>query len=215
MPEGTFIHQTKYVHDVLEKFEMSGTAPMSTPFAMNHGINPDLTGEKVDETLYRSMIGSLMYLTASRPDIMYPTCLAARCQSSPRASHMTIVKRILRYLKGTPRLGLWYPKDGDFTLEGYSDSDFGCCKVNAKSKTAGCQFFGPRLVTWQCKKQTSIALSTCEAEYVSASSCCSQILWIQQQMRNYDLTTVTPADQVQVNDLGQQLTHQVQINGLG
>ncbi|XP_022007414.1 uncharacterized mitochondrial protein AtMg00810-like [Helianthus annuus] len=115
---------------VLEKFGMSEMAPMSTPLATNHGINPDLTGEKVDETLYRSMIGSLMYLTASRPDIMYPTCLAARYQSSPRASHMSIVKRILRYLKGTPSLGLWYPKDGDFMLEGYSDSDFGCYKIN-------------------------------------------------------------------------------------
>ena len=84
-------------------------------------------------------------------------------------------------------MGLWYPKTGDFLLEGYSDSDYGSCEVNAKSTTAGCQFFGPRLVTWQCKKQTSVALSTCEAEYVSASSCCSQILWIQQQMRDYGL----------------------------
>ncbi|KAJ0901311.1 putative RNA-directed DNA polymerase [Helianthus annuus] len=187
LPEGIFIHQTKYVHDILEKFGMSSSTPAATPLATNHGIHPDLTGDRVDETLYRSMIGSLMYLTASRPDIMYPTCLAARFQSNPRESHMIIVKRILRYLKGTPTLGLWYPRKGDFTLEGFSDSDFGCCKVNAKSTTAGCQFFGPRLVTWQCKKQTSVALSTCEAEYVSASSCCSQILWIQQQMRDYGL----------------------------
>ncbi|XP_022026100.1 uncharacterized mitochondrial protein AtMg00810-like [Helianthus annuus] len=141
--EGTFIHQTKYVYDVLEKFGMSDTAPMSTPLSTNHGINPDLTGEKVDETLYRSMIGSLMYLIASGPDIMYPSCLATRYQSSPRAPHMSIVKRILRYLRGTPSLGLWYPKDGDFTLEGYSDSDYGCCKLNAKSTTVGCQFFKP------------------------------------------------------------------------
>ncbi|XP_035844472.1 uncharacterized protein LOC118491109 [Helianthus annuus] len=143
MPEGTFIHQTKYVHDVLEKFGMSGTAPMSTPLATNHGINPDLTGEKVDETLYRSMIGSLMYLTASRPDIMYPTCLTARYQSSPRASHMSIVRRILRYLKGTPSLGLWYPNDGDFTLEGYSGSDFGCCKVNVNQQLQDANFSDP------------------------------------------------------------------------
>ncbi|KAJ0720223.1 putative RNA-directed DNA polymerase [Helianthus annuus] len=187
LPEGIFIHQTKYVHDILEKFGMSSSTPAATPLATNHGIHPDLTGDRADETFYHSMIGSLMYLTASRPDIMYPTCLAARFQSNPRASHMIIVKRILRYLKGTPSLGLWYPRKGDFTLEGYSDSDFGCCKVNAKSTTAGCQFSGPRLVTWQCKKQTSVALSTCEAEYVSASSCCSQILWIQQQMRDYGL----------------------------
>ncbi|XP_022040788.1 secreted RxLR effector protein 161-like [Helianthus annuus] len=182
LPEGIFIHQKKYVH---EKFSMSGTSATSTPLATNHGINTDVTGEKVEETLYWSMISSLMYLTASRPDIMYPTCLAARYQSSPRASHLMIVKSILRYLKGTPSLGMWYPKDGDFRLEGYSDLDFGCCKFNSKSTTSGCQFFGPRLVTWQCKKQTTVALSTCEAEYVSASTCCSQILWIQQQMRDY------------------------------
>ncbi|KAJ0589507.1 putative RNA-directed DNA polymerase [Helianthus annuus] len=180
LPEGIFIHQTKYVRDILEKFGMSSSTPAATPLATNHGIHPDLTGDRADETFYRSMIGSLMYLIASRHDIMYPTCLVARYQSNPRASHMIIVKRILRYLKGTSSLGLWYPRKGDFTLEGYSDSDFGCCKVNTKSKTSGCQFFGPRLVTWQCKKQTSVALSTCEAEYVSASSCCSQILWIQQ-----------------------------------
>ncbi|KAM0041647.1 putative RNA-directed DNA polymerase [Helianthus debilis subsp. tardiflorus] len=121
-----------------------------------------------------------MYLTASCPDIMYPTCLCARYQSNPKQLHLNIVKLILRYLKGCPSIGLWYPRSGDFTLSGFADSDFGSCKQNAKSTTAGCQFFGTRLVTWQCKKQTAVALSTCEAEYVSCSSCCSQILWIQQ-----------------------------------
>ncbi|KAJ0548159.1 putative RNA-directed DNA polymerase [Helianthus annuus] len=96
---------------------MSSSTSAATPLATNHGIHPDLNGDRVEETLYRSMIGSLMYLTASRPDIMYPTCLAARFQSNPRASQMIIVKRILRYLKGTPSLGLWYPRTGDFTLE--------------------------------------------------------------------------------------------------
>ncbi|KAM0009035.1 putative RNA-directed DNA polymerase [Helianthus debilis subsp. tardiflorus] len=117
LPEGIFIHQKKYVHDILEKFGMSSSTPALTPLATNHGIHPDLTGDRVDETLYRSMIGSLMYLTASRPDIMYPTCLTTRFQTNPRASHMIIVKRILRYLKGTPTLGLWYPRKGDFTLK--------------------------------------------------------------------------------------------------
>ncbi|XP_022030982.1 uncharacterized mitochondrial protein AtMg00810-like [Helianthus annuus] len=187
MPDGIFIHQTKYVNDVLDKFNMSESTPTSTPLAQNHGICPDESGEKVDEMHYRSIIGSLMYLTVSRPDIMYPPCLCARYQSSPRQSHMTIVKRILRYLKGCLSTGLWYPKSGDFSLTGYADSDLGSCKLNAKSTTAGCQFFGTRLVTWQCKKQSTVSLSTCEAEYVSASSYCSQILWIQQQMRDYGL----------------------------
>ncbi|MFS7942027.1 putative RNA-directed DNA polymerase [Helianthus anomalus] len=187
LPDGIFIHQTKYVKDVLDKFDMKDCSPASTPLAQNHGICPDEQGVKMDETLYRSIIGSLMYLTASRPDIMYPTCLCARYQSNPKQSHLTIVKRILRYLKGCPSIGLWYPRSGDFTLSGFADSNFGSCKQNAKSTTAGFQFFGTRLVTWQCKKQTAVALSTCEAEYVSASSYCSQILWIQQQMRDFGL----------------------------
>ncbi|XP_021996169.1 uncharacterized mitochondrial protein AtMg00810-like [Helianthus annuus] len=100
MPEGIFINQTKYVNDVLEKFSMTGTSLMSTPLALTHSIHLDPTGEKFDETLHWSMIGLFMYLTTSRPDIMYPTCLAARYQSSPRASHMMMARRILRYLKG-------------------------------------------------------------------------------------------------------------------
>ncbi|XP_021984649.1 uncharacterized mitochondrial protein AtMg00810-like [Helianthus annuus] len=186
-PDGIFTRQTKYVNDILENFGMSGAKPISTPLVISHGICPDETGEKVDETHYRSMIGSLMYLRASRPDIMYPTCLCARYQSSPRVSHIQVVKRIFRYLKGCPSTGLWYPQNNNFDLTGYSDSDFGHYKINAKSTTAGCQFFGTRLVTWQCKKQTTVALSTCEVEYVSASSCCSQIMWIQQQMRDFRL----------------------------
>ncbi|XP_022004043.1 uncharacterized mitochondrial protein AtMg00810-like [Helianthus annuus] len=103
LPKGIFIHQMKYVHDILEKFGMSGTTPAATLLATNHGINPDLTGEKVDEMMYRSIIGSLMYLTASRPDIMYPTCLAARFQSNPRASHMllSVLEEILGVDEGT------------------------------------------------------------------------------------------------------------------
>jgi hypothetical protein len=185
LDKGTFIHQTKYVKDILNRFQMSDTNPMATPLPINHGIDLDEKGELVDPTLYRAMIGSLMYLTASRPDIMYPTCLLARYQSKPKVSHLMAVKRILRYLKGCPDTGLWYPKGEEFDLVAFSDSDYGGCKLDLKSTTAGCQFLGNRLVTWQCKKQTVVAQSTCEAEYIAASSCCSQVLWIQQQMRDY------------------------------
>ncbi|XP_076951388.1 uncharacterized protein LOC143624712 [Bidens hawaiensis] len=132
------IVQTKYVKDILKKFNMADSSPISTPNLLNHGIGSDPTGEKVDETLYRSMIVSLMYLTASRPDIMYPTCLCARYQSSPRVSHLTLVKRTLRYLKGCPWASLWYPRDDVFELRVFSDSDYGSCKLNAKSTTADC-----------------------------------------------------------------------------
>ena len=139
------------------------------------------------------MIGSLMYLTASRPDIMFAVCVCARFQASPKASHLAGAKRILRYLKGQPKLGLWYPSEGDLELVAYTDSDCGGCNQNRKSTSGGCQFLGGRLVSWQCKKQTSVAISTCEAEYVAAGSCCSQVLWMQQQLRDYGLNfTQTP-----------------------
>ncbi|XP_071719202.1 secreted RxLR effector protein 161-like [Rutidosis leptorrhynchoides] len=138
-------------------------------------------GAKVDRTLYRAIIGALMYLTASRPDIMFAVFLCAPYQANPNVHHMLVVKKIMHYLKETPSLGLWYPCENDFELTTYSDSDYGGCKKNFKSTYGGCQFLGSRLVTWQCKKQTAVAQSTCEAEYIAAASCTSQVvIWIQQ-----------------------------------
>ncbi|KAM0050261.1 putative RNA-directed DNA polymerase [Helianthus debilis subsp. tardiflorus] len=145
---GIFIHQTKYVGDILNRFQMSDATPIGTPLPTNHGITPDLKGDAVSPSNYRAMIGSLMYLTASRPDIMFPTCLLARYQVNPKASHLAAVKRIFRYLKAYPDTGLWYPRDNNFDLVAFSDSDFGGCKIDGKSTTAGCQFLGNRLVTW-------------------------------------------------------------------
>ncbi|GJZ00585.1 putative ribonuclease H-like domain-containing protein [Tanacetum coccineum] len=139
----------------------------------------------VDVHLYRSMIGSLMYVTASRPDIMFAVCACSRFQVTPKTSHLSAVKRIFRYLKGKPKLGLWYPRESSFDLESYSDSDYAGANLDRKSTTGGCQFLGRRLITWQCKKQTIVATSTTEAEYVAAASCCGQVLWIQNQMLDY------------------------------
>ncbi|KAJ0560212.1 putative RNA-directed DNA polymerase [Helianthus annuus] len=192
--DGLFIHQTKYVYDILSRFKMNDCTTANTPICENHNLGPDHEStEDVDPTQYRAMIGSLMYLTASRPDIMFAVCLCARYQANPKESHMKAVKRILRYLKGKPKLGLWYPADSDLTFVAYTDSDFGGCKSNRKSTTGGCQFLGGRIVSWQCKKQSCVSTSTCEAEYIAAGSCCSQVLWIQQQMRDYGLDfTRTP-----------------------
>ncbi|GJS55146.1 putative ribonuclease H-like domain-containing protein [Tanacetum coccineum] len=132
-----------------------------------------------------SMIGSLMYVTASRPDIMFAVCACSRFQVTPKTSHLSAVKRIFRYLKGKPKLGLWYPRESSFDLESYSDSDYAGANLDRKSTTGGCQFLGRRLITWQCKKQTIVATSTTEAEYVAAASCCGQVLWIQNQMLDY------------------------------
>ncbi|GJS66210.1 hypothetical protein Tco_0680774 [Tanacetum coccineum] len=130
----------------------------------------------VDVHLYRSMIGSLMYLTAFRPDIIFVVCACARFQVTPKTSHLHAVKRIFRYLKGQSKLGLWYPRDSPFDLEAFLDSDYAGDSLDRKSTTRGCQFLGKRLISWQCKKQTIVANSTTEAEYVAVANCCGQAL---------------------------------------
>ena len=107
---------------------------------------------------------------------------------NPREPHLTVVKRIFRYLKGNPDLGLWYPRESDFNLIGYSDTDFAGCKVDKKSTSGGCQFLDDRLVSWSSKKQKSISTSTPEAEYIAVGSCCSQILWMKNQLQDYGLS---------------------------
>ncbi|GKB51352.1 hypothetical protein Tco_0902105, partial [Tanacetum coccineum] len=146
----------------------------STPIETNKALLKDDEVEDVNVHLYRSMIGYLMYLTASRPDIMFAMCACARFQVTPKVSHLHAVKRIFRYLKGQPKMGLWYPRDSPFDLEAFSDSDYAGASLNRKSTTGGCQFLGKKLISWQCKKQTIVANSTTEAEYVAAANCCGQ-----------------------------------------
>ncbi|KAJ9560217.1 hypothetical protein OSB04_005377 [Centaurea solstitialis] len=185
--KGIFINQGKYVHEMLKKFDLTSCTPMKTPMAPPLSLDKDSKGKPVDVTLYRGMIGSLLYLTASRPDIMYSTCLCARYQAEPKESHLTAVKRIFRYLKGTPNMGLWYSKDSGFDLTAYSDSDFAGCKIDRKSTTGGCHLLGGKLVSWTSKKQNSVSTSTAEAEYVAAGICCAQVLWLRNQLQDYDI----------------------------
>ncbi|GJX66240.1 putative ribonuclease H-like domain-containing protein [Tanacetum coccineum] len=175
----------KYVVDILKKFDFVTMKTASTPMEPNKHWTSDEEADSVDVHLYRSMIGSLMYLTASRPDITFVVCACARFQVTPKMSHLHAVKRIFRYLKGQPKLGLWYPRDSPFDLEAFSDSDYAGASLDRKSTTGGCQFLGKRLISWQCKKQTIVANSTTEAEYVAAANCCGQVLWIQNQMLDY------------------------------
>ncbi|GJV65537.1 putative ribonuclease H-like domain-containing protein [Tanacetum coccineum] len=146
--DGIFISQDKYVDEILKKFGFSTVKTASTPMETSKPLLKDAEAEDVDVHLYRSMIGSLMYLTALRPNIIY--------------------------LKGQPKLGLWYPKDSPFDLEAYTDSDYAGASLDRKSTTGGCQFLGSRLISWQYKKQTIVANSTTEAEYVAAASCYGQ-----------------------------------------
>nr|GEU75329.1 uncharacterized mitochondrial protein AtMg00810-like [Tanacetum cinerariifolium] len=175
-PDGIFISQDKYVAEILRKFGLTDKKSASTRIDTEKPLLKDPDGENVDVHTYRSMIGSLMYLTSSRLDIMFAVYACARFQVTPKVSHLHAVKRIFRYLKGKPHLGLWYPKDSPFNLVAYSDSDYDGASLDRKSKTGGCQFFGYILISWQCKKQTVVATLSTEAEYVVAASCYTQVL---------------------------------------
>ncbi|GJZ58568.1 hypothetical protein Tco_0614062 [Tanacetum coccineum] len=183
--DGIFISQDKYVAKILKKFDFATVKMASTPIETNKALVKDEEAEVVDVHLCRSMIGSLMYLTASRPNIMFAICACTRFQVTPKTSHIHAVKRIFRYLKGQPKLGLWYPRDSPFDLEAFSDSDYAGASLDRKSTTRGYQFLRRRLISWQRKKQTIVANSTIEAEYVAAANCCGQVLWIQNQMLDY------------------------------
>nr|GEV55014.1 hypothetical protein [Tanacetum cinerariifolium] len=183
--DGIFISQDKYVAEILKKFGLTEGKLASTPIDTEKPLLKDPDGEDVDVHIYRSMIGSLMYLTSSRPYIMFVVCAYARFQVTPKASHLNAVKRIFRYLKGKPYLGLWYPKDSLFDLMAYSDSDYVGTSLDRKSKTGGCQFLGCRLISWQRKKKTVVVTSSTKAEYVAGASCYTQVLWIQNEMLDY------------------------------
>ena len=144
--DGTFIRQTKYTHDMLKKFDMAKAKPIKTPMPTNGHLDLN-EGKAMDIKVYRSMIGSLLYLCASRPDIMLSVCMCARFQANPKECHLVAVKRILRYLVHTPNLGLWYPKGSKFDLLGYSDSDYAGCKVDQKNTSRTCQILGRFLVS--------------------------------------------------------------------
>nr|GEV62724.1 putative ribonuclease H-like domain-containing protein [Tanacetum cinerariifolium] len=172
--DGIFISQDKYITEILRKFSLIDGKSASTPIDTEKPLLKDPDDEDVDVHIYRSMIGSLMYITLSRPYIMFAVCACARFQVTPKASHLHAVKRIFRYLKCKPHLGLWYPKDSPFNLVAYSDSDYAGASLDRKYTTGGCQFLGCRLISWQCKKQTVVAISLTKAEYVADASCCAQ-----------------------------------------
>ncbi|GJT71648.1 hypothetical protein Tco_1030934 [Tanacetum coccineum] len=142
--------------DMLKKFDMESVRPATTPFEASKPKSKDEPDDAVNVHLYRSMIGSLMYLTASRPDIQFAVSACSRHQVTPLTSNLNAVKKIFKYLKGQPKLGLWYPRDSPFVLEAYSDSDYAGSHGDRKSTTGGCQFLGRRLISWQCKKQTQV-----------------------------------------------------------
>ncbi|GJT05804.1 retrovirus-related pol polyprotein from transposon TNT 1-94 [Tanacetum coccineum] len=184
-PRGIFINQSKYASEIVKKYGLHSTDSVDTPMIENKKLDEDLQGKPVDATLYRGMIGSLMYLTSSRPDLNHVVCLCARYQAKPTEKHLQAVKRIFRYLNGTINMGLWYSKDTDMSLTAYADADHAGCQDTRRSTSGSAQFLGDKLVSWSSKKQKSTAISSTEAEYIALSGCCSQILWMRSQLTDY------------------------------
>ena len=170
---GIFVSQPKYAQELPKKFGMMSSKHSRTPMSTTVKLSLDSAGKDYNETLYRSIIGSLLYLTASHPDISFSVGVCAGCQSKPKELHVSVVKRILKYVGGIVDYGIWMSKDTAIAIVGFSDADWASCVDDCKSTLGGCFFMKTILVAWHSKKQTSTSLSTAEAEYIVAGSCCT------------------------------------------
>ncbi|GKB15038.1 retrovirus-related pol polyprotein from transposon TNT 1-94 [Tanacetum coccineum] len=185
MKGGIFFNKSKYIKEMLKKFGLEDSKPTKTPMSTEIKLTKDDEANSVDSSKYRGMIGTLLYLTASRPDIMFSVFLCAHFQENPKTTHLEAIKHIFRYVRGTTHLGLWYPKGAGVETVVYADSDHACDYVDLKSTSGVCTFMGCCFTYWFDKKQTALAISTTEAEYVSAEKACQQALWMKQALIDY------------------------------
>ncbi|KAK4368543.1 hypothetical protein RND71_012335 [Anisodus tanguticus] len=208
--DGIFVSQSKYAKNLVKRFGLENAKHMKTPMGYTQQVCKDDVGQDVDPTLYRSMIGSLLYLTASRPDIMFSVCVYTKFQACPKVSHLNDVKRIIRYVAGTSDLGIWYSKDTNPNLIGYSDSDWVGDVDDRKSTSDGCFYLGNNLVSWYSRKQNCVSLSTAESEYVAAGSCCAQLIWLRHMLDNYDISNnsmILYCDNLSAINISKNLVH--------
>jgi hypothetical protein len=175
MKKGTFVHQAKYTEDLMKKFNMAELRSMSTLLSTATVLDLDENGEAIDQREYRSMIGSLLYVTVTWPDIQFSMCLCACFLAALHSTHRTAVQRIFRYLKYPLEFGIWYSASS-LDLVGFFYVDFVSCGIDRKSTCSTCHFLGSSLICWSAHKQSSIAQYTTKSEYVATASCCSQIL---------------------------------------
>eukprot|EP00253_Pinus_taeda_P033214 PITA_33214 len=187
-----FLSQTKYLKHILKKYGMEDAKPVCTPMVTGCNLSANDESTAVNQPTYRSMIGSLLYLIGTQLDIMHAVGIVGRFQANPKETHLQAVKRIFKYPQGTQNYGLWYPRDTDLTLHAYTDADWAGSVDDRKSTSGGAFFMGSRLVSWFSKKQSSIALSTAEVEYVAAASCCTQLLWMVQTLQDFQITCTPP-----------------------
>eukprot|EP00253_Pinus_taeda_P001666 PITA_01666 len=189
--DGIFLSQTKYLKEILKKYGMKECKPVCTPMIVGCSLSFNDDSFVVNQIEYRSTIGSLLYLTGTKPHIMHAFGIVGCFQANPKESHLQAVKRIFKYLQGTQYFGLWYPKDADLTLHAYTDADWDGNVDDRKSSSGGAFYMGPRLVSWFIKKQSFISLSTTEVEYVFVASCCTQLIWMLQTLQDIQIKCST------------------------
>ncbi|GJR39268.1 retrovirus-related pol polyprotein from transposon TNT 1-94 [Tanacetum coccineum] len=175
-PRGIFLNQSKYALEIIKKYGMETSNPVDTPMVEKSKLDAVPQGKKVDPTRCRGLIGSLMYLTSSRPDLVFVVCMCTRYQAKPTEKHLHAVKGIFRYLRGTINMGLWYSKDSCIALIAFADADHVGCQDTRRSTSGSMQLLGNKLVSWSSKKQNSTTISSTEAEYIALSRYCAQIL---------------------------------------
>ncbi|XP_050890419.1 secreted RxLR effector protein 161-like [Lathyrus oleraceus] len=173
-----FISQSKYSKNIVKKFGIENAIHKRAPAPTHLKLTKDEKGVNMDQSLYRSMIGSLLYLIASRPNITFVVCVCARYQSEPKMSHITQVKRILKYINGISEYGMLYSHNANSLLTGYCDADWASNVDDRKNTFGGCLFLGNNLISWFSKKKSNVSLSTIKVEYIAVGSSCSQLIWM-------------------------------------
>lgn len=183
--EGIFVTQRKYVADLLNQLNMGQCKHVETPMGVNEKFQIEDDAELTDPGIYRSLIGKLLYLTHTRPDICYSVNYLSRFMSKPSSHHLIAVKRVMKYLAGTSKFGMWFSQDAGVNLEGFTDSDWGGSLVDRKSTSGMCFRIGSSVIAWGSKKQDAVALSTTEAEYITATSAACQLVWLRRIMSDF------------------------------
>nr|GEX41785.1 hypothetical protein [Tanacetum cinerariifolium] len=186
-PRGIFINQSKYALESLKKYGFESYGPMDTPMVEKSKLDEDKEGKAIDPLHYRGIIVTLLYLTASRPDLQFAICMCARYQARPTEKYVYAVKRIFRYLRGTVHRGLWYSKDSSVALTAFADAGHAGFQDTRRGTSGSVQFMREGLISWSSKRQKSVAISSTKAEYITLSGCCAQILWMRSQLSDYGL----------------------------
>ncbi|KAI3788698.1 hypothetical protein L2E82_01471 [Cichorium intybus] len=189
---GIHMSQQKYATDLLKQFGMMDCKPTSTPMNINEKLTAEDGTGKADARSYRSLIGRLIYLTHTRPDLSFPVGLLSRFMHNPTKQHFGAAKRVLRYVAGTKSFGLWYEQNKEFVLKGYTDSDWAGSQDDKRSTSGNCFVLGSGVITWSSNKQATVALSSTEAEYVAATTAACQAVWLRRLLMDLIQQQVQP-----------------------